>query len=206
MLMSGTRTRRAPERRTAVLESVYELLAEVGYDRMTMDAVAARAHVSKATIYRIWPEKPDLVAEALGCHFHETPDLTDTGSLRGDLIAVVTAACEVCNGPAGEVVSGVLTAAALNPALARTLHESLYERKHAIHQTVIGRAVERGEVHPDTDAHLLHEVLFALVLARRLRVDGPLDERYARHVVDDVLVPVLTNRADRANRADPVDR
>ncbi len=193
MLTSGVRTRRAPERRTAVLESVYALLAEVGYDRMTMDAVAARAHVSKATIYRTWPDKPDLVAEALGCHFQEGSALADTGSLRGDLLAIVTTACEVCNGPAGEVVSGVLTAAALNPALARTLHESLYERKHAIHETVIRRAVARGEVHPETNPHLLHEVLFALVLTRRLKVGEPLDERFATHVVDDVLVPVLTH-------------
>lgn len=194
-VLSGIRSRRAPERRTAVLESVYALLAEVGYDRMTMDAVAARAHVSKATIYRTWPDKPDLVAEALGRRFQENTVPTDTGSLRGDLMALVTAACETCNGPAGEVVSGVLTAAALNPSLARTLHESLYERKHAIHQTVVRRAVDRGEVHPDTDPHLLHEVLFALVLTRRLKVNEPFDERFARHVVDDVLVPVLTNRA-----------
>ena len=195
MLTRGTRTRRAPERRTAVLESVYALLAEVGYDRMTMDAVAARAHVSKATIYRTWPDKPELVAEALGCHFQEQPALTDTGSLRGDLMAIVTAACEICQGHAGEVVTGVLTAAALHPALARTLHESLYERKHVIHETVIRRAIDRGEVHPDTDPHLLHEVLFALVLTRRLRVGEPLDERFAAHVVDDVLMPVLTHRA-----------
>jgi len=87
----------------------------------------------------------------------------------------------------------VLTAAALNPALARTLHESLYERKHAIHETVIRRAVARGEVHPETNPHLLHEVLFALVLTRRLKVGEPLDERFATHVVDDVLVPVLTH-------------
>jgi AcrR family transcriptional regulator len=199
MLTAGVRTRRAPERRTAVLQSVYALLAEVGYDRMTMDAVAARAHVSKATIYRMWPDKPDLVAEALGCAFSDHRVLPDTGSLRGDLLAMVTTACEVCAGPTGEVVSGVLTAAALNPALARTLHESLYERKHAIYETVIRRAVDRGDVHSETNPHLLHEVLFALVLARRLRVDEPLDERFAGHVVDDVLVPVLTRaRTDRA--------
>src|SRR6266568_7421861 len=91
MLTSGVRTRRAPERRTAVLESVFALLAEVGYDRMTMDAVAARAHVSKATIYRNWPEKPRLVADALSYHFQDTPALPDCGSLRNDLLAILTA-------------------------------------------------------------------------------------------------------------------
>jgi len=201
VLPTGTRARRAPERRTAVLESVYALLAEVGYDRMTMDAVAARAHVSKATLYRTWPEKPDLVAEALASHFEARPAPPDSGSLRGDLLAVVSTACAIGNGKPGEVGAGVLTAATRCPALARALHESLYERKHAIHETVIRRAVARGEVHPETDAHLLHEVLYALVLTRRLKIDEPLDERFATHVVDDVLVPVLTHRTDRSDRA-----
>jgi AcrR family transcriptional regulator len=174
------------------------LLAEVGYDRMTMDAVAARAHVSKATLYRTWPDKRDLVAEALAANFGTLPPPQDTGSLRGDLLAVMTRACEIGNGTAGEVVAGVLTAATQCPALATALHETLYERKHAIHETVIRRAIERGEVHQDTDPHLLHEVLYSLVLTRRLKNDEPLDERFALHVVDDVLVPMLTCRARAA--------
>ncbi|HEX5406744.1 MAG TPA: TetR/AcrR family transcriptional regulator [Pseudonocardiaceae bacterium] len=194
--MTGTRaTRRAPERRTAVFDSVYELLAEVGYDRMTMDAVAARAHVSKATIYKTWPEKPELVAEALAHHFSETPEPPDTGSLRGDLLALMTVACQLGNSLDGEVVAGVMTAAARNPVLARTLREYMYEKKHTVHEAVIGRAAARGELDPATDPHLLHEVMHSMVLARRLEICDSLDERFAQHVVDDVLIPVLTHRA-----------
>jgi AcrR family transcriptional regulator len=192
--VTGTRaTRRAPERRTAVCDSVFALLAEVGYDRMTMDAVAARAHVSKATIYRTWPDKPDLVAEALAYHFQDTPELPDTGSLRGDLLALMTIACQSGNSLNGEVVAGVMTAAARNPVLARTLREYMYEKKHTVHEAVIRRAAERGELDPDTDPHLLHEVLHSMVLARRLEVCDSLDDRFAQHVVDDVLIPVLTH-------------
>lgn len=193
--VSGTQAaRRAPQRWSAVLDSVFALLAEVGYDRMTMDAVAARAHVSKATIYRTWPDKPDLVAEALAHHFQETPEPPDTGSLRGDLVALTTRACQVCNSRDGEVIAGVMTAAARCPVLARTLHEFMYEKKHVMFDTLIRRATERGEVGPDTNAELLHEVLYSLVLARSLSKADPLDEKYARHVVDDVLIPVLTRR------------
>jgi AcrR family transcriptional regulator len=178
-----------------VCDSVFELLAEVGYDRMTMDAVAARAHVSKATIYKTWQDKPALVAEALAHHFGDSPQPPDTGSLRGDLLALMTAACQVSNSVDGEVVAGVMTAAARNPVLARTMRETMYEKKHAVHEAVIGRAVQRGELDPATDPHLLHEVLHSMVLARRLEICDSLDEQFARHVVDDVLLPVLTHRA-----------
>lgn len=193
--VTGTRAaRRGPERRTAVYDSVFALLAEVGYDRMTMDAVAARAHVSKATIYRSWPDKPDLVAEALAHHFDDSPEPPDTGSLRGDLLALMTLACQLGNSADGEVVAGVMTAATRNPVLARTMYEYMYEKKHAVHEAIIRRAAERGEVAPDTDPHLLHEVMHSMVLARRLEICGALDERFAEHVVDDVLLPVLTHR------------
>lgn len=199
--VTGTRaTRQGPERRTAVFDSVFALLAEVGYDRMTMDAVAARAHVSKATIYRTWPDKPDLVAEALAYHFQDTPEPPDTGSLRGDLLALMTVACQMGNSLDGEVVAGVITAAARNPVLASTMREYMYEKKHTVHEAVIGRAAARGELDPDTDPHLLHEVLHSMVLARRLEI-CQMDERFAQHVVDDVLIPVLTHRTKVISRA-----
>jgi AcrR family transcriptional regulator len=186
-------TRRDPDRRAAICAAVFELLGEVGYDRMTMDAVATRARASKATIYRTWQDKPGLVADSLIHHFDQITEPVDTGSLRGDLMALTGSSCELANSADGEVMAGVMSAAARNSALARTLRECTYEQKHALHETVIKRAVERGDVHPRTSPHLLHEVLQALVLARRLVNSEPLDEQFARHVVDDVLLPVLTH-------------
>jgi AcrR family transcriptional regulator len=192
--VTGTRaTRRAPERRTAVFDSVFALLADVGYDRMTMDAVAARAHVSKATIYKTWPDKPDLVAEALAHHFQEAPKPPDTGTLRGDLLGLMTLACQFGNSVDAAVVAGVMTAATRNPVLARTMHEYMYEKKHVVHEAIIRRAAGRGELHPDTDPDLLHEIAHSMVLARRLELCEPMDERFAQHIVDDVLLPVLTH-------------
>lgn len=191
---TGTRpARRSPDRRAAICTAVFELLAEVGYDRMTMDAVAARARASKATIYRTWPDKPRLVAESLAHHFAVTAELPDTGSLRGDLLALAGAACDLANSADGEVIAGVMTAAAHDPYLSHTVRECTYEQKHMLHETVLNRAVDRAEVSPGTSAHLLHEVLQALVLARRLVDCKPLDQQFALHVVDDVLLPVLTH-------------
>lgn len=192
--VTGTQvTRRAPERRTAIYDAVFALLADVGYDRMTMDAVAAHAHVSKATIYRSWPDKPELVAEALAHHFDNTTEPPDTGSLRGDLIAMLDLACEFGNSPEGCVIVGVMTAAARNPVLARTMREYMYENKHTVHETIIGRAAARGEVDPTLDPDLLHEVMHSMMLARLLEQQA-MDQNFVAHIVDDVLIPVLTRK------------
>lgn len=184
-----------PERREAICAAVFELLGEVGYDRMSMDAVAARARASKATIYRAWENKPELVMEALTQRYGDTPDAPDTGSLRGDLTSLLTAACTVVNGDDGAIVMGLLTAASRDADLARTMHRVLYDMKHPLYETMLGRAVARGEVPAGTDAHLLHELVHALVLTKRLQGSEALDEAYVARVVDRVLMPVLLQDA-----------
>lgn len=184
-------SRRGAQRREAICEAVFELLGEVGYDRMTMDAVAARARASKATIYRSWPDKPELVAEALVSRFSDTPQPADTGSLRGDLLALMTRACEITNSTDGDVITGVMTAATMNEHLAATMHQCMVESKRYVHETIVRRAVERGEVDRIESTELLHEVSHAMIMVRKLWSTEPLDEEYCRHVVDDVLLPLL---------------
>jgi AcrR family transcriptional regulator len=186
--------RRGPERREAICAAVFELLAEVGYDRMTMDAVATRARASKATIYRTWPDKPGLVAEALVNRFGPTPEPPNTGSLRGDIMALMSLACDITNSPDGEVITGVMTAAARNPALARTVHECTYASKRILNEAIINQAAARGEVGPDADPDLFHEVMHAMIMTRKLGGEQPLDEEFVRHVVDDIIIPLLKYR------------
>ncbi len=178
-------------RHEAICDAVFELLAEVGYDQMSMDAVATRARASKATIYRAWPCKPDLVNEALIHRFGTSPEAPDTGTLRGDLLALMTRACQLANSADGAVITGLLTAAARNEELSRTLHRCTYEMKHAVHETIINRATARGEIPAGTCPGLLHEVMYAMVLTRTMLSAGSLDDDFAEHVVDDVLLPVL---------------
>lgn len=186
--------RRGAGRRTAICQAACDLLAKVGYDRMTMDAIANQAKASKATIYRMWPDKPQLVAEALQCQFGTDTEMPDTGSLRGDLLALMTMACEITGSAAGEIIAGVLTAAAHDPRLAETLNQTLFEGKAKMHAVLVQRAVARGEVAEDTDPSIVHEVMHSLISARKSWNLGPLDEEYALHVVDDILIPVMTNR------------
>lgn len=183
------------DRHEAICDAVFDLLCEVGYDRMSMDAVAARARASKATIYRAWPNKPDLVTEALVHRFGGCPEAPDTGSLRGDLIALMTGACQVACSPEGSVVTGLMSAASRSPELSRTMHQLLYEMKHPVHLAILDAAVARGEVAAGTSADLLHEVLHSMVLTKLLWARTSLDDDFVVHVVDDVLLPVLSKGA-----------
>jgi len=187
--------RRGADRREAICEAVFSLLAEVGYDRMTMDFVAERAHASKATIYRTWPDKPQMVVEALIQHFDGGPQIPDTGSLREDLLVVLTHACAVADSVDGDVISGVLTAARREPTLNSALQRCIVDEKRALHEVMIERAARRGEIAADTDPLVLQEVMQAMVFNRKIWQDGPLDAEFVRHVVDDVLLPVLHARS-----------
>jgi len=179
------------DRQAAICEAVFELLGEVGYDRMSMDAIAARAHASKATIYRSWPNKPDMVMAAVVHRYGREAEAPNTGSLRGDLIAQMTVACAVANSADGAIVTGLLTAATRNAELSQTLHRCLYEMKHAMYEVIVARAIDRGELTAGTDTGLLHEIVHSMVLARRLWGVGPLDDAFATRIVDQVLLPVL---------------
>jgi Tetracyclin repressor-like, C-terminal domain len=103
-------------------------------------------------------------------------------------------ACEITNTEVGEIVAGVMTAASHDQRLAETLNETLFKDKLKLHAEIVGHAVSRGEVHADTDPSLLHEVMHSMITGRKLWSLGPLDDEFAHHVVDDVLIPVLTYR------------
>lgn len=180
-----------PERREAICEAVFELLGEVGYDRMSMDAVAARARASKATIYRGWPSKPELVMDAIEHRYGGRGEPPDTGSLRGDLHAQLSAVCGVARGADGAVITGLLTAATHNAELSEVMYRCVYASKHEMYESMIKRAVERGEVPEGASAELLHEVLHAMVMSRRLWQTGPMDEAFVTRLVDRVLMPIL---------------
>ena len=180
-----------PDRREAICEAVFELLAEVGYDRMSIDAVAARARASKATIYRGWPSKPDLVMDAVEHRYGGPVEPPDTGTLRGDLFAHLSTVCTVADGADGAVITGLMTAAAHNAELSEVMHRCVYETKRATYETMIKRAVERGELPEGSDADLLHEVLHAMVMTRRMWQTAQFDEAYVTRIVDRVLLPVL---------------
>jgi AcrR family transcriptional regulator len=189
----ATRPRVAGDREQELLEAAVDVLREVGYDRLTFDAVASAARASKATLYRKWPHKSDLVIDALalfmGCPAEEDPD---TGSLRGDLIAQ---ACAV-GGLDDEVVmqtwSALLPVIHREPEMARGVHERFVAPKLEAARAVFENARLRGEVGADADLDTLAMILPALSIHETLlsgRRPGP--DRIAVFV-DTVVLPACT--------------
>ena len=163
---TGTRPRVEGERELEILEATLEVLDEVGYDLLTMDAVATRAKASKATLYRRWKGKPELVVAAIMAHKGE-PVVPDTGTLRGDLLeaycggtaASTTRSRSRCCPPSSPrwaaTRSSPRSTGATSSAPRSTSSRAIYER-----------ARERGEVHPDVDLSVLAPALAGIVLHR----------------------------------------
>lgn len=187
----------ATGRDAAICDATLALLAEVGYDRMSMDAVAARAHASKATIYRRWPGKRELVLEALSRRHGRPEEPPDTGSLRADLVASLAAMARTADCDEGELMAGVLRAMRQAPELGACVRDQVVDRRREVIRAVVERAAARGELPPDVDhrarADLVHEVAGALWAQRVLVVGGAVDDAFIAHVTDDVLLPLLSH-------------
>ena len=185
-------TVRSSGREAAICQAALELLAEVGYDRMSMDAVAQRARASKATIYRHWPGKYELVLDAIRSRGVSEISPADTGSLRGDLLAALHSIADGIASEDIELMAGAVRAMRAAPELANCVRDSMIEDKRSVARVIVDRAVGRGELPAHADPDLLHQVAPAMVLFRLLICAQPADEPYLEHVVDDVLVPLLT--------------
>jgi AcrR family transcriptional regulator len=176
-------------REQAILDAAIELVAEVGYDRLTMDGVAARAHASKATIYRRWPGKAELVVEALKRRVPDPIEVPDNGSLRGELEDVMRQVCGHIAGLDGSLLCGLAGASHDDPDLASCFRQMMNEKQSPM-QAVVVRAVARGELPPGSTHILIDEVIPAVAVMRSLRAE-PLDEAFVAHLVHDIALPLL---------------
>lgn len=168
-----------------------ELIGEIGYDRVSMEAIAARAHASKATLYRRWPSKAELVVDAMTCRMTSDDPLPDTGDIREDLlVGLRRMAGGMAEHDAGLAV-GLLNAMRSDPEIARVMREQMVEVKHAATRAWIQRAIDRGQLPPTADAQLFEEVAPAMVFMRLILLGQPVDETFLHRIVDDVLLPLL---------------
>ncbi|MGP3979161.1 TetR/AcrR family transcriptional regulator [Streptomyces sp. 8N114] len=188
------RSRITPEREAELYETVLRLLREVGYDALTMDAVAAGTHSSKATLYRQWGSKPELVARALK-HNKPGPEpaVVDTGSLRGDLMEIVVGGFDDCRIEQDTaLMRGIGRAAHDNPDLLRALRELLIEPALADTRILLDRAVERDEIRADNPAvdFVLHMFLGALITGELIE-EKPVTQAFLVNYLDAVVLPAL---------------
>ncbi|MFF8645920.1 MULTISPECIES: TetR/AcrR family transcriptional regulator [unclassified Streptomyces] len=189
---SARRSRITPEREAELYEAVLDLLREVGYDALTMDAVAARTRSSKATLYRQWGSKPELVAKALRHNKPASLADIDTGSLRGDLNEMVARSDDCQMEKDAALMRGLFHAVHENPELHQALRNLLIEPELTGLNALLRRAVERGEVAADNPAleYVVHMMVGGFV-ARDLIEDRPVDQAFLASYLDAVVLPAL---------------
>jgi|tagenome__1003787_1003787.scaffolds.fasta_scaffold20746370_2 AcrR family transcriptional regulator len=180
---------RDPRRREAVLHAAIALVAEVGYDRMTVDALAARAGVSKPTIYRRWPGgKPEIVVEAIRAKRAEAGALPDTGSLRGDLLALLAG---VVDGLDAHVAGGLLSQLRSSAELTALFRDEVVGDERRRFAVLLERAEARGEVRTGVTP-LFADLAGSVIFTRALITGEPLDQAFLEELVDRVLLPIAT--------------
>jgi AcrR family transcriptional regulator len=180
-----------------MLDAAVVELAEVGLARFSMEGVAKRAGTGKASLYRRWPGKAELMADVFGRFADDTPSVPDTGSVRGDVLALLRGLAAKLAGPAGQALRGGLGVAASCGRRADRIGELLVDSGREAMQEIVRRAGERGEPtrHPFTDRQL--ESGSSLILFHFLGSAGAVDDDVIVQTVDDVVLPLLLGQSCR---------
>ncbi|MFF3734828.1 TetR/AcrR family transcriptional regulator [Streptomyces sp. NPDC002476] len=178
----------------ALLEATLAVLAESGYGGLTTAAVAARAGVSTATLYRRWSSKEDLVVAAAASYEEGLAAQPDTGTLEGDLRALLRDKAAALTGEGGRLMRALIGEATRNTVLAEALTAAFLAPVRRRVDEVVRRAVARGEIPPVEDAELLGDVVVGPVMSRFFltpRLPDEVDAAAARDMADRLLPLVL---------------
>jgi AcrR family transcriptional regulator len=196
--MAGRAVQSSPwsPRETELLAVTLQLLQEHGYDRLTVDAVAATARASKATVYRRWPSKAELVLAAFIEGVRQIAVPPETGTLRGDLLHLGRAICQQAQQQAG-TIRAVLVEASRHPALNDALQHQFLDERKALIQEILQQAADRGEIDESVISDELWDLLPGYLIFRSIMPSRPATEHTVQALVDDVIIPSLTRKADR---------
>ena len=187
------RPRVAGVREQEILDATLDVLADVGYDRLTMDAVATRARASKATLYRRWNGKVSQVIEAL--QSQKGPQVApDTGTLRGDLIETFCGMGGLDDQRQMAVLGAVLTAIGRDADFAEAFRRDFLAPKITVAEEVFRRARERGEIQDGVDLDLLTHALPGIVLHRRFVLGRTPSVDVVTRVIDQIILPAAGAR------------
>jgi AcrR family transcriptional regulator len=188
---------RSERARQAIIASAADLLLARGLSAVSMDAVAERAGVSKATIYRWWPTKESLALDALYTQWAAAqPSDVDTGLLRGDLLALLRPWARLAAGIAGNqgsyarVIAALVTEAQTDSAFAAEYRQRVIEPRRDAVRAILARAVGRGEIPPATKTEVAIDLLYGPLYHRLLHGHAPLDDQLVEDVVNMALTGI----------------
>ena len=177
-----------------ILDAALDVLAEEGFDGMTIDMVAARAKAGKATLYRRWPSKTELVIDAVACMKHNDinfADLPDTGTLRGDMVAMIKPPSIRDAEKKLKVMAGLVSLIARNPQLAEAARAAVVAPRAQINRTFLQRAIDRGEIRADIDIATISNISPSMVTYRTMMLGKPVDREFLISVIDTIILPAV---------------
>lgn len=198
----GTRPRVEGDREQEILDATLHVLAEAGYDRLTMDAVATAARASKATLYRRWSTKSALVIDALKSQKAAHAPV-DTGSLREDLVQTYCGMGGQADQAQLTILASVLTAIARDEEFAEEFRRDFIAPKAAVSRAIFARAQARGELRPDVDLDVIAPALPGIALHRQFLLGEVPDREFITRVIDQIILPAVVSGTG-TRPADPV--
>jgi AcrR family transcriptional regulator len=188
----GQPRRRGEELYAAILEATLAELAEAGYSRLAMERVAARAGAGKASLYRRWPSRAELVVAALRHHYRGPETIPDTGSLRDDVLALLRLGATRLNGVFGEAARGLMAESLIDPDRTASLRANMFTTRNRLMGEILEHAAARGDISPSVITPQLIELAPALVDHHFLMHGAPIPDEVLTRIVDNVLLPLLT--------------
>jgi AcrR family transcriptional regulator len=194
-IADSPRRRRGDELENALLDAAWQELSEGGYGTFTIDAVAERAHTSRPVLYRRWATRDDLLLAAIRHGLRPVPVPTpDTGSLRGDLLAIMMAANDARRDIAALIsvhLGSYYQATGLAPA---DLRELLLEGRPSSVEAIMERGIERGEIDPARLTARVATLPFDLLRHELIMTLKPIPESVMLEIVDDIFLPMVRPR------------
>ncbi len=192
-----------------ILEAALDVLAEVGYEGMTVDMVATRAKAGKATLYRRWPSKAELVIDAVACMKQPpSPDSSyvppDTGTLRGDLIAMVKPKALTDSNRHLKVMLGLASMLSQHPEMLEAINDIMLRPRKGAYLEIFQRAIDRGEIQAGVDVDLLASLGPAMGMFRALYYQKAPSRDFMLHLIDAVVLPAVGLTPPAPVAAEPV--
>jgi AcrR family transcriptional regulator len=186
---------RSEKTRLAILEAAADLLVEGGFSAITIESIAARAGVSKVTIYKWWPSRGSVAIDAYFHRFRQTLTFPDTGNVAEDLLAQMLILIGAFRGRAGEIMAELIGQAQSDPELADTIRTGWMQPRREVTALVIQRAIDRGELRPGLTIPILMDELYGPIYFRLITRYEPLSDEFAQELVRNTLEGVLSTRS-----------
>ncbi|MCL5047673.1 MAG: TetR/AcrR family transcriptional regulator [Firmicutes bacterium] len=184
----------------AILDACLQLLVEVGYDKMSIERIATLAKVGKATIYRYWTNKAEVVVEAV-LHLSDTchkPDESDflTGNLRENMIEAVNELCSAIVNTDGAIVSGLVRAMQVDTQLALLVKKNVIEVSMQPITKVIEHGIAKKDISDKIDFQFIYSIILSTIFTRQIITGESLDREFTTYLVDYIVLPLIAYHTD----------